>query len=163
MLRSLPCLLCSHWASAGSAVHQQCGTWRGAGPLELVTPPLLTVPLPVLPAFFHVPQGEPAPGRSVGDHGVDCLCMWVVSLAGSADRSVLRSGSDRRRTPGRRSSSSAPHRRQVLGVARPPAVKVVAGIGSPMLWGWGRCAARAVSPRVAGAAGPRGPRHSAGP
>jgi beta-lactamase regulating signal transducer with metallopeptidase domain len=25
-----------------------------------------------------------------------------------------------------------------LGIARPPAVKVAAGIGSPMLWGWGR-------------------------
>src|SRR5438477_230536 len=25
-----------------------------------------------------------------------------------------------------------------LGIARPPAVKVATGIGSPMLWGWGR-------------------------
>jgi beta-lactamase regulating signal transducer with metallopeptidase domain len=27
---------------------------------------------------------------------------------------------------------------EALGIARPPAVKVATGIGSPMLWGWGR-------------------------
>jgi beta-lactamase regulating signal transducer with metallopeptidase domain len=142
--------------------------------LKLVTPPLFSVPLPVLPASWAAMPAEPALptgsilqprsstpatqnspvkgvvrapvwwGRSWAEGLVQgALAVWVAGAAGWfvwQGRRIIRF---RRRIA--RAVDAGPEVAAVvcrlaatLGIDRPPAVMAAAGIGSPMLWGWGR-------------------------
>jgi beta-lactamase regulating signal transducer with metallopeptidase domain len=142
--------------------------------LKLVTPPLLSVPLHVLPASWAAPPAEPLPPtsrfvqippsnpdtRDSLAKGVTRARAWwdscravgavqgalAVWLAGAAGwfvwqgRRIIRF---RRRVA--RAEDAGPEVAEAaqriaagLGIARPPGVKAATGIGSPMLWGWGR-------------------------
>jgi bla regulator protein blaR1 len=142
--------------------------------LKLVTPPLFSVPLPVLPASWGAPPAEPAlptgrilqpPPATPGAPGspaqgvVRAPAWWdrfraegavqgalVVWAAGAAGwfvwqgRRILRF---RRRVAraedaGPEVAAAASRLAEALGIAHPPKVMAATGIGSPMLWGWGR-------------------------
>src|SRR5438105_3117554 len=133
--------------------------------LKLVTPPLFSLPLPVLPASW-APQPEvcvagafidsvaaretptapatPVIARTSGPDWTDGLRLaWPAGALGWFAWQGRRIVRFRRRV---RAAEEAPAEVQAaatriakaLGVGRPPAVRLVAGIGSPMLWGWGR-------------------------
>jgi bla regulator protein blaR1 len=142
--------------------------------LKLVTPPLFSVPLPVLPASWLPPPAEPAPltghllrpppaapGSSDSPaRGVvrdpawwnwfrtagaaqGALAVWAAGAAGWFVWQVRRIARFRSRVAraedaGPEVAAAARRIAAVLGVARPPAVLAATGIGSPMLWGWGR-------------------------
>jgi beta-lactamase regulating signal transducer with metallopeptidase domain len=142
--------------------------------LKLVTPPLFSVPLPVLPASWGAPPAEltpplgyvlqppsSAPGTSgtPAESGGPASAWWdwfrsagvahwaaAVWVAGAAvwfawqGRRIVRF---RRRIvraedAGPEVAAAARRIAEALGIVSPPAVKAVTGIGSPMLWGWGR-------------------------
>jgi beta-lactamase regulating signal transducer with metallopeptidase domain len=108
--------------------------------LKLVTPPLFTVPLPVLPASWDVPPAEPA---SPAVHWA--LAVWAVGAAGWFIWQGRRIVRFRRRVAraedaGPEVTAAARRIASELGLACVPAVKAATGIGSPMLWAWGRCA-----------------------
>lgn len=137
--------------------------------LKLVTPPLVPIPLPVLPASWNeAPQssvvhalisptaaiGAPAPAgaepslwdryrpRGVVEWAVVAWAAGAVAWFGWQGRRVLRF---RRRVTRADAApaevtEAATRIAAQLGIAAPPAVKVATGIGSPMLWGWGRTA-----------------------
>ncbi|WP_162670494.1 M56 family metallopeptidase [Gemmata massiliana] len=137
-------------------------------PLKLLTPPLVPVPLPVLPTAWGAPAEAPtiraviaapthavavpaeaadAPGswERLRPHGTAewGIAVWVTgALTWFAwqGRRVLRF---RRRVlracaAPPEIAAAAARVATALGIARPPAVKTTTGIGSPMLWGWGR-------------------------
>lgn len=141
--------------------------------LKLVTPPLFTVPLPVLPASWSTPPAAPAPPTRViqlAHSGPDvagyvsegtarpttwwagywpagvgdwALVVWVAGAAGWFVWQGRRIVRFRRRVA--RAEDAGPEVAEAtrriaaaLRIARPPAVKATTGIGSPMLWGWGR-------------------------
>jgi bla regulator protein BlaR1 len=142
--------------------------------LKLVTPPLFTVPLPLLPASWGALPAEPAPptgrilqpppstpatydspakgvvrapawwDRSRAAGAVSwALAVWVAGAAGWFVRQGRRIVRFRRRVAraedvGPEVAAAARRIAAALGVARPPAVMTATGIGSPMLWGWGR-------------------------
>ena len=103
--------------------------------LKLVTPPLVAVPLPVLPASWAADPPE-LPGD------LTLLAAWALGAAGWFAWQVARVHRFRRRVE---AADFAPPEVRVaasrladaLGVARPPEVKLATGIGSPMLWSWG--------------------------
>jgi beta-lactamase regulating signal transducer with metallopeptidase domain len=149
--------------------------------LKLVTPPLVSLPLPVLPVLpvswapdpessrcvagaFSVsrPNTESVsapPTRHAGPSVTDVILLaWTFGALGWfiwQGRRIIRF---RRRV---RAAEDAPTEIQAaatrlakaLGISRPPPVKVAAGLGSPMLWGWGRTAVvllpRDLLPRLA--------------
>ncbi|HEY1378084.1 MAG TPA: M56 family metallopeptidase, partial [Gemmataceae bacterium] len=146
--------------------------------LKLVTPPLVGVPLPVLPASW-APQPEArvagavrvscpvtesmtAPATPPAARGltlVDGLRLaWIAGAVGWFAWQGRRIVRFRRRV---RAAADAPAEVQMaatgiakaLNIGRPPAVKLAAGIGSPVLWGWGRSAVillpRDLLPRLA--------------
>jgi len=106
--------------------------------LKLVTPPLFSVPLPVLPASWGATLAEPEPPIA---HWA--LAAWVAGAAGWfvwQGRRIIRF---RRRVAraedaGPEVAAAACRIAAGLGVACPPTVKAATGISSPMLWGWGR-------------------------
>lgn len=141
--------------------------------LKLVTPPLFSIPLPVLPASWGAPPPEPSPlvgyvvpplpllpettaspaqhveptpswwerCRAKAADGV--LAVWIAGAAGWfvwQGRRIVRF----RRRVGRAEDAGAEiaaatgRIARALGIGRPPRVKLATGIGSPMLWGWGR-------------------------
>jgi bla regulator protein BlaR1 len=131
--------------------------------LKLVTPPLVSVPLPVLPASW-APQAESAspvagvvsvspittasmnaPVTRLAEPSLtDVLLMaWAAGALGWFAWQGRRIGRFRRRV---RAAEDAPAEiraaatriAKVLDIGRTPAVKVAAGLGSPLLWGWGR-------------------------
>jgi beta-lactamase regulating signal transducer with metallopeptidase domain len=134
--------------------------------VKLVTPPLLPVPLPVLPALNAdaAPAAvraliAPAPGAAEAPVTDATPGVWarhrprgafewavVVWAGGTAawfawqGRRVLRFRRKVRRTAAAppEVAEAASRIAALLGIERPPAVKLAAGIGSPMLWGWGR-------------------------
>jgi beta-lactamase regulating signal transducer with metallopeptidase domain len=146
--------------------------------LKLVTPPIVSLPLPVLPASW-APQPEspswvagafnvsrpstasthaPDPRRAGPSVQNLLLLTWAAgALTWFAwqGRRIVRF---RRRV---RTAEDAPAEIQLaatriakaLNIGRPPAVKIAAGLGSPMLWGWGRHAVvllpRDLLPRLA--------------
>lgn len=135
--------------------------------LKLVTPPLVTVPLPVLPASWNqapessvvhaliaptattaapvVAGAEPNLWDRYRPRGTVewVVVVWATGAVvwfGWQGRRVLRF---RRRV--KRADDAPPDVAAAaseiaaqLGIAKPPVVKVATGIGSPMLWGWGR-------------------------
>jgi beta-lactamase regulating signal transducer with metallopeptidase domain len=142
--------------------------------LKLVTPPLVSIPLPVLPASWGVPPAEPAPhvsrlfqpalstpdtkdalaeglvrARAWWDRcraaGAvqGALAVWVAGAAGWFVWQGRRIVRFRRRVAraedaGPEVAAAACRIARDLGVAHPPTVRAATGIGSPMLWGWGR-------------------------
>jgi bla regulator protein BlaR1 len=148
--------------------------------LKLVTPPLVNLPLPVLPASWApqpgpapaevgpasragplVPLGsrhrlhEDAPGPSLNDA---LLLAWAAGAIGWfawQGRRIVRFRRRLRAAEGAPAEVQAAATRiaKALGIGRPPAVKLATGIGSPMLWGWGRSAVillpRDLLPRLA--------------
>ena len=141
--------------------------------LKLVTPPLLSVPLAVLPASWEAPPAEPsplvgvwqpspsppnchvAPAQAVGHAptwwercqavGAEeaALALWLAGVAGWflwQGRRIVRFRRRVARAEDVGPEVAAATRRiaRALGIARPPSVKAASGIGSPMLWGWGR-------------------------
>ncbi len=145
--------------------------------LKLVTPPLFSVPLPVLPAAWAAPSPEPAPlsGAELGARSAElssaphsalrapsredapawwdwcraagaadwALAVWVAGAAGWFVWQGRRIVRFRRRVAraedaGPEVASTTRRIAEALGIVRPPAVKAATGIGSPMLWGWGR-------------------------
>jgi beta-lactamase regulating signal transducer with metallopeptidase domain len=71
------------------------------------------------------------------------LAVWVAGAAGWFVWQGRRIARFRRRVArgedaGPEVAAAARRIASALGVARPPAVKAATGIGSPMLWGWGR-------------------------
>lgn len=140
--------------------------------LKLVTPPLFTVPLPVLPASWVEQPAEPTPNTVIqfspstpapilpATQGLGFSSAWwdeywpsgiadwalVVWLVGAVawfvwqGRRVIRFRRKLARAEDAGSDvTEATHRlAAALGIAHAPAVKCVTGIGSPMLWGWGR-------------------------
>jgi YD repeat-containing protein len=142
-------------------------------PLKLVTPPLVSLPLPVLPASWAA-RLEAAPvgvepllvagpaGPVTAAHGPSLTNIVLLTWTTGAlvwfvwqGRRIVRF---RRRV---RAAGDAPadvqaaanRTAKALGMTRPPAVKLVTGVGSPMLWGWGRSAVillpRDLLPRLA--------------
>jgi beta-lactamase regulating signal transducer with metallopeptidase domain len=119
--------------------------------LKLVSPPVLQVPLYVLPASWQTAEadGESARGLAwwdryrVGEVVQWACAAWAVGAAGWfvwQGRRVVRF---RRRVaaaedPGVEVTKAARQIALAFGIARPPAVKAVHGICSPMLWGWGQ-------------------------
>jgi beta-lactamase regulating signal transducer with metallopeptidase domain len=135
--------------------------------LKLVTPPLISVPLPVLPTSWNsqlesnLPQSIVLSPASVAQPAADSSTSfaatrywpvgsaeWLLTIwaAGSIGwfvwqgRKVLRF---RRRVL--RADDADPDLAEAasriaarLGIRQEPAVKITTGIGSPMLWGWGR-------------------------
>jgi len=136
--------------------------------LKLVTPPLISVPLSVLPSSWNsqiesrLPQSIVLSSTRATHHVSDAsmgtaapvrywpvgFAEWALAIwaAGSIGwfawqgRKVLRF---RRRVL--RADSADPDLIQAasriaatLGIEQPPAIKITTGIGSPMLWGWGR-------------------------
>jgi beta-lactamase regulating signal transducer with metallopeptidase domain len=108
--------------------------------LKLVTPPLFSVPLAVLPASWSaLPAELPVPIAHWA------LAVWVAGTAGSFVWQGRRIVRFRRRVvraeeAGPEVALAARRIASALGIACPPAVKVATGIASPMLWGWGRSA-----------------------
>lgn len=129
--------------------------------LKLVTPPLIAIPLMVLPSswnagssagelqsFVLTPAEEKSASAPIPETGLISLAEWALMVwaAGSVGwfawqgRKVLRF---RRRVARAEEASReiAEAARQIsasLGLKHLPIVKVTSGIGSPMLWGWGR-------------------------
>ncbi len=138
--------------------------------LKFVTPPIVTVPLPVLPATWAEKPAEQAPTGAIQftptapapvipatrglapewrdnyrpQGAVDwALVAWVAGAVmwfAWQGRRVVRF---RRRVA--KADAATPELADVvrriaaeLGIARPPTVRLAAGIASPMLWGWGR-------------------------
>jgi len=105
--------------------------------LKLVTPPLVTVPLPVLPASastFAIPSFEFTQWA---------LVVWALGMIGWfvwQGRRVIRFRRKIARAEDAHADVIEATRRlaAALGIVRPPTVKIATGIGSPMLWGWGR-------------------------
>jgi beta-lactamase regulating signal transducer with metallopeptidase domain len=155
--------------------------------LKLVTPPLFTLPLTVLPASWAERPAEPsvvhiilpaptapATTASVPDTVAGgptwwnrlrptTPAEWVVAgwLLGTLvwfgwqGRRVLRFRRRVRRSEDAPAeiAESAARIATALGLTHPPGVKIATGIGSPMLWGWGRSAVvllpRDLLPRLA--------------
>lgn len=158
--------------------------------LKLVTPPLFSIPLTVLPASWAAEPAEPSAGHifissspatranrlptettapvpALWDrYGPSGVVEWlVVAWAGGAlvwfvwqGRRIVRF---RRRVAsadgaGPEVGAAVGRIAEALGIANPPGVKVATGIGSPMLWGWGRGAVvlfpRDLLPRLSGEA-----------
>ncbi len=139
--------------------------------LKLVTPPLFSVPLPVLPASWEAEppanqlsllsasssgtnrppiesaMSEPLGGTRYRLAGIAdwALAAWVVGAVAWFVWQGRRIESFRRRV-GRAErappevSAAASRLAASLGISNPPMVKLATGIGSPMLWGWGRSA-----------------------
>ena len=139
--------------------------------LKLVTPPLFSVPLPLLPASWEAEPpanelslfsasssgtnrppiesatSEPLGGTRYRLAGVAdwALAAWVVGTVAWFVWQGRRIESFRRRV-GRAEkvppevAEAASRIAASLGIANPPEVKLATGIGSPMLWGWGRSA-----------------------
>jgi beta-lactamase regulating signal transducer with metallopeptidase domain len=126
--------------------------------LKLLAPPLVIVPLNVLPpdwaAHLEAPTDEEA-GASATLPCSASAWSWIsrvaevaigVCLLGTVywfvlqGRKILRF--HRRVAAGTNAppevTAAAARLASALGIARPPEVKIVAGIGSPMLWGRGR-------------------------
>src|SRR5262245_15356839 len=131
--------------------------------LKLVTPPLVVLPLPVLPASWAskpdsrewaagaVKVSRPAAEsmnapamRASGPRLTDLLFLtWAAGALGWFAWQGRRIDRFRRRM---RAAEDAPAEvlaaatriAKALDIGRPPAVKVAAGLGSPLLWGWGR-------------------------
>jgi beta-lactamase regulating signal transducer with metallopeptidase domain len=131
--------------------------------LKLVTPPLFDVPLRVLPApatphpevrnpNFEIRQ-QPVEHQSADAAAVSgsafpiglvdwLIAAWVVGAVAWFAWQGRRVVRFRRRV---RNAEDAPPEvveaaariAEALGLTRVPGVKLVAGIGSPMLWGWG--------------------------
>jgi beta-lactamase regulating signal transducer with metallopeptidase domain len=106
--------------------------------LKLVTPPLFSVPLPVLPASWGTLLVDPPPAIANW-----ALAIWVAGAAGWfvwQGRRIVRFQCRvaRAENAGPEVAAAARSIASALGVARPPAVKCATGISSPMLWGWGR-------------------------
>jgi beta-lactamase regulating signal transducer with metallopeptidase domain len=141
--------------------------------LKLVTPPLFSIPLTVLPASWATPPAagnpiieirhpkppEPNPkpairndertaagsgfGFRVSGFGFATAVVWAAGAAVWFVWQGRRIVGFRRRV--RRAEDAPPEvaaaaarLAAALGIARPPVVKLATGIGSPMLWGWGR-------------------------
>jgi beta-lactamase regulating signal transducer with metallopeptidase domain len=106
--------------------------------LKLVTPPLFSVPLPVLPASWGAPLAEPPSSAAPW-----WLAVWIAGAAGWFAWQGRRIVRFRRRVAraedaGPEVAAAARRIASELGLACVPAVKVATGIGSPMLWAWGR-------------------------
>jgi beta-lactamase regulating signal transducer with metallopeptidase domain len=138
--------------------------------LKLVTPPLISIPLPVLPPSWgpdpeeppaehfvlvsptvpvtgRTPVGAIAPGgwgwyRPAGA-AEWAVVVWAAGAAAWFAWQGRRIARFRRRVAGAADAppdlaAAANRLAAALGIARPPGVKLAPGIGSPMLWGWGR-------------------------
>jgi beta-lactamase regulating signal transducer with metallopeptidase domain len=106
--------------------------------LKLVTPPLFSVSLPVLPASWGALPAE-LPSTAVDW----ALAVWVAGAAGWFIWQGRRIVRFRRRVVRAEDAvpevvAAARHIASELGIACPPTVKAATGIASPMLWGWGR-------------------------
>jgi bla regulator protein BlaR1 len=109
--------------------------------LKLVTPPLFSLPVRVLPA-----EGVAVPSwwdRWRSDAAKVGGVVWVAGAAGwfvwQGRRIVrFRHRVARAENAGPEVAAAVRHLAKALGIARPPAVKSATGIGSPMLWGLGR-------------------------
>ncbi len=140
--------------------------------LKLVTPPLFSVPLPVLPASWNAQPAEPLadyvlhhspfapePTGSAPRAAVAAPALWDrYRPSGAAEWAVVVWGAGavgwfvwqgrrivrfRRRVAAAADapaevSEAVSRLALALGITNPPGVKVATGIGSPMLWGWGR-------------------------
>jgi beta-lactamase regulating signal transducer with metallopeptidase domain len=144
--------------------------------LKLVTPPLFSVPVPVLPSSWGAPPALDNPksetkataqlpttraargrvadvGHATPAPGPDftlqnwifrgALAVWVAGAAGWflwQGRWILRFRRWVRHAEdaGQEVATAARRIAGALGIVSPPAVKAAVGIGSPMLWGWGR-------------------------
>jgi beta-lactamase regulating signal transducer with metallopeptidase domain len=125
-------------------------------PASVVAPPAeppplvgaIPQPLPSAPA----PSGSPSKEvrralvwwercRAAGA-GQWALAVWMAGAAGWfvwQGRRIVRFRRGVARAEDVGPEIAAAHRiASALGIARPPAVKAATGIGSPMLWGWGR-------------------------
>jgi bla regulator protein BlaR1 len=109
--------------------------------LKLVTPPLFSIPLRVLPAeAAGIPSGW---ARWRGEAAQAGVVVWVAGAVGWfvwQSRRIVRFRRRVARAEDAGPEVAAAHRRiaAALGIAQPPAVKAAIGIGSPMLWGLGR-------------------------
>jgi beta-lactamase regulating signal transducer with metallopeptidase domain len=106
--------------------------------LKLLTPPLVSVPLPVLPASWGTLAIEPTSPAARW-----ALAVWVAGAAGWFVWQGRRIVRFRRRVvraedAGPQVAAAARRIASDLGIVCPPAVKAATGIASPMLWGWGR-------------------------
>jgi bla regulator protein blaR1 len=107
-------------------------------------------PLPSTPDSYDSPakgrERAPAWWERCWVEGADhwALTVWIAGAAGwfiwQGRRIVLfRRWVARTEDAGPEVAAAARRIARALGVGRPPAVKAATGIGSPMLWGWGRC------------------------
>jgi beta-lactamase regulating signal transducer with metallopeptidase domain len=140
--------------------------------LKLVTPPLFTIPLPVLPASWAWAEAPVEPAASISfpapfpqaltaspaeaasapawwqrlrpsgpfEWAVAAWALGSVAWFSWQGRRVVRFRRRVARAEGAppEVSEAAARIAAALGITRVPAVKLAAGIGSPMLWGWGR-------------------------
>jgi beta-lactamase regulating signal transducer with metallopeptidase domain len=118
-----------------------------AEPSPLVGGVLLPLPTPPAPPIAPAPSVERAPTwwerfRGMGaDHWV--MTVWLTGAAGWfvwQGRRIIRFRRwiARAQDAGPEVAAAAHRIARSLGIACPPAVKAASGIGSPMLWGWGR-------------------------
>jgi beta-lactamase regulating signal transducer with metallopeptidase domain len=108
--------------------------------LKLVTPPLFSVSLPVLPAEAGSPGWW---DRWRAEAASVAVVVWVVGAAAWfvwQGRRIVRFRRRVAHAEGAGPEVALAVRRlaKALGIARPPPVKAATGIGSPMLWGLGR-------------------------
>jgi beta-lactamase regulating signal transducer with metallopeptidase domain len=108
--------------------------------LKLLTPPLFSISLPVLPASWGALPAAPTPQMARAGHWV--LGVWAAGAAGWfvwQGRRIIRFRCRVARAADAGPEVAAAVRRiaVALGVARVPPVKAASGIGSPMLWGLG--------------------------